>query len=214
MTITPAVCRRLLEQTRSDLDAALTLLEPSLDLIHDSLNGHPKAARYDRDGGRTQLWCWYHERDHSVCEMEASACGGTPIGGHDPTGDAATQPDPAAHARRNIERHTRALHQTAQTLLAELARWQPASSDMQHPDSRSATAPDGWCTSCWRPPVSQHQPVSRRRDGTPYYAGLCKWCGDFKATYARLPPTAVLVHRHSGRNVTQNLIDRHLRRTA
>jgi hypothetical protein len=203
--------RRTLEQAATDLAAALATLDASVGLLVDSQNGHPRAARYDRNGGRSgALWCWEHERDHSECEREAAACGGAPIvATSDPTGDAATRPDPAARTLHNIDQRALTIATAAQTLAAELARWAPPSSEMQRPDPGSATAPDGWCTSCWLADQA-HVPISRRPDGTPYYAGLCRFCGTFKAEHGRIPPAPVLRERHAGKRITQTLIDKHL----
>lgn len=214
MKTTPAQLRHLLEQANRDLTAAQAILGPTLELIHNSLNGHPRAARYDRSTGRTALWCFTHQRDHQLCERDALPCGGTPVTAVDPTGDAATQPDPAAKAERKIDRRITALALQAAVLAAELHQWQPTSTDMQHPDPTSAVAPDGWCTSCWRND-HQHEPITRRHDGTPYYAGLCQWCGEFRANHAgQLPALAILRHRHQGGRITQTLIDRLTHRRA
>lgn len=206
--LTPAVRIRHLDQAIADLTLARTIHALTLELIHDSLNGHPRAARYDRDSTRpARLWCFTHERDHQACEHDALDCGGTPITATDPTGDAATTPDPAAIATRSIDKRITALAAFAQALTLELTQWQPPSSDMQHPDPSSATAPDGWCTSCWRND-HKHEPISTHYAGT-----LCRFCAVFKKGHdERLPPIAILELHHQGRNITQQVIDRHLRR--
>lgn len=207
-SLTPATRRRLLEQTDTDLTTARQLLEASLELIHDSLHGHPQAARYD-DQRRTRLWCFTHERNHTRCEHDGLPCGGTPITTTDPTGDAATTTDQAATAQHDIDRRITTLATFSRALLDELTRWQPPSTDMQHPDPTSATAPDGWCTSCWRDNRT-HEPITTRPDGTPYYTGLCRFCGGFRTEYRQLPPLAILRLRHTGRRITETVINRHL----
>jgi hypothetical protein len=88
---------------------------------------------------------------------------------------------------------------------------------MQRPDPRSVTAPEDWCTSCWRD--NHNDTRVTRRDGgrgAPYYAGLCKWCGDFKAEHGQVPPMALVRAHHVGR-VPKALHDKYMpttRRTA
>jgi hypothetical protein len=190
--------RRLLDQAVSDVIVARQMLDGSLALIYDSLAGHPQAARYDGHTDQTpKLWCFTHERDHRRCEHDGLGCGGTPVTAVDPTGEAATSPDAAAAAQRTIDRAIVGLAVSAQTLAVELASWAPPSADMQRPDPTSVTAPDGWCTSCWRDNRT-HEPVGVRPGGTaPYYAGLCEWCGRFRKAQGYLPPVELLRKRHS-----------------
>jgi hypothetical protein len=205
--LNPTSRRRLLEDTVTDLTAAITILGPSLALIHDAQNGHPRAARYDADTTRhVRLWCFTHERDHQACEHDALPCGGTPITTVDPTGDAATTPDPAAAAQRHIDKTITALAAFARALTDEIARWQPPSTDMQRPDPTAAVAPDGWCTSCWRND-KKHEPISTHYAGT-----LCRFCGSFKKREGQLPTVPILELHHQGRNIYQHFVDEQLRR--
>lgn len=208
-TLTPTRRRQLLDRALTDLTQIDELLEAAMDLIHDSHNGHPRAARYDRDNRPQPLWCWHHQRDHNLCRRDAQNCGGEPVTSHDPTGDAATTHDPAATAQRTIDRRIRALATNAAALALELTRWSPPSTDMQHPDP--AVPPPGWCTSCWRDD-HHHEPVSTHYAGT-----LCRFCAEFEREHLRRPPIEILRLRHTGRRITQRDIDRHLatyRRTA
>jgi len=208
-TLTATARRRLWHQAVTDLRVISDHLDTSLELIHDSLNGHPQAARYSPPTSPPRLWCFTHQRNHQHCEREALDCGGTPVTNTDPTGDAATTPDPAAAAQATIDRALAALAVAAGTIAAELIAWAPPTTAMQRPDPSSATAPDGWCTSCWRDNRT-HEPISVRPGGTaPYYAGLCKWCGDFKNAQGYLPTLPLLRIHHAGRNVGPTDITRY-----
>lgn len=189
--------RRLVDQATADVLLTRRLLEPAMALIFDSLAGHPRAVRYDGDPTGAGLWCFVHERDHRCCERDGLACGGTPIVGADPTGEAAVGADRAAQAQARIDHAVTALADAAKTLAVELAAWSPPSTDMQRPDPASASAPEGWCRSCWRD-NRYHEPVGIRPGGTaPYYRDLCEWCGRFRAAEGYLPPVELLRKRHS-----------------
>ena len=192
-----ATRRRLLDETLADVTHARQLLDGSLGLIDDSLAGHPRAIHYDTDGATSRLWCFVHERDHARCEYEGLACGGTPVTGSDPTGNAATTPDQAAVARSRIDSAIQNLATYATVLAVELTAWSPPTPDMQRPDPRPVQAPEGWCTSCWRD-NQYHEPVGVRPGGTaPYYTDLCFWCGRFRRIEGYLPPVELLHKRHS-----------------
>lgn len=191
--------RRLLGQVVIDVLASAQLLEASTALIGDCLAGHPKAARYDgHDGQSARLWCFIHERDHQACTHDGLACGGTPVTGTDPTGEAGTSPDRAAVALKVVDDALLALALEAQRLAVELTAWAPPSTGMARPDPSSVTAPDGWCTSCWRD-NRYHEPVGVRTGGSgaAYYAGLCEWCGRFRKAQGYLPSIELLRKRHS-----------------
>jgi len=208
--LAPSTRRRILDATSLDLHVARTTLDASLALIADSLAGHPQAARYDQTERSTRLWCFTHERDHRQCEHDGLTCGGTPVDTTDPTGDAATSPDPAAAAARKIDGTLVQLAALARVLVVEITAWAPPSNEMQHPDPSATTAPDGWCASCWRDDHA-HQPITVRGvTSIPYYAGVCQWCGDFRARYKSLPPLAILRLRHQGRRITETVIEQHL----
>jgi hypothetical protein len=59
---------------------------------------------------------------------------------------------------------------------------------------------DGWCGSCWRD--DQHlTPVAERPNGTAYYRGRCRFCGEWKANTREDPPLEVLRPHHEGRRI-------------
>ena len=193
-----ATRRRLLDQAVVDVIAAQRLHDAATALLVDSLAGHPQAARYDGHVDATaRLWCFVHEQDHRRCEHDGLACGGTPVQGSDPTGDAALEPDRAAAALAVIDHAVAALSVASTRLAVELTAWSPMAAGIDRPDPSSVTAPDGWCTSCWRDD-RRHTPVGVRPGGTaPYYARLCGWCGRFKAAHKALP-SVELVRKHYG----------------
>lgn len=202
--------RRLLDEL---LDAAETVEQrtaAAITLLENSLNGHPRAARYDRNSTRTTiLWCDQHQRHHSICKLELRDCGGTPITTTDPTGDAALQPDEAATALADHDRDILAAHSILTRAARRATTWQPAV--IAPIDRNSPTAPDGKCVNCWRDDKEQVD-IARRADGTPYYAGLCGFCGGFRTDHGVLPPLAILKLHHARprRNITAAIIERHL----
>lgn len=78
-------------------------------------------------------------------------------------------------------------------------------------DQAMTEAPKDWCTSCYRD-NRHHEPVGTKRDGTAYYEGLCRWCGDFHKAHGVLPTRALLEHRHTGRRVTEKMVEAAIRR--
>ena len=190
--------RRLLDEAIADLLRARTLHDQALTLIGDSLAGHPKAARYDGHVEAVpRLWCFTHERDHRRCEHDGLTCGGTPVTVTDPTGDAATTPDVAAAALRTVDVAVAGAALMARLLAVEVTAWSPYTSATERPDPTAAVAPDGWCSNCWRDD-HRHEPVGVRPGGTaPYYAGLCEWCGRFRAVHKYLPPVELVRIHHS-----------------
>src|SRR3982751_3187856 len=89
---------RLVDEATADMLRPRRLLAASTELISDSLAGHPRAVRYDRESQRSaRLWCFTHERDHRTCARLGSFCGGTPLAGWGPArGDSGR---PGARAR-------------------------------------------------------------------------------------------------------------------
>lgn len=209
--LTPTSRRRLLEETVATLARVLELEAQALDLMAVSQNGHPRAARYDRDQVRpSRLWCFTHQRDHHHCQTLGETCGGTPVTVTDPTGDAATTADPAAATLRLVDRRIATLNRFADALLRDVVAWSPPTTDRLEPrDTAAPTAPPGWCTSCWRDDRT-HVEVTCRPDGQPYYADLCRFCGSFRREYAQLPPLKILKAHHQGRRITGTLLARHL----
>lgn len=72
-------------------------------------------------------------------------------------------------------------------------------------------APKDWCTSCYRD-GQHHTPVDTKKDGTVYYTGLCKWCGDFNKAHGVLPPRKLLEYRHQGRRISERMVETNIRK--
>ena len=72
-------------------------------------------------------------------------------------------------------------------------------------------APKDWCTSCYRD-GQHHEPVGLKRDGTAYYTGLCRWCGDFNKAHGVLPSRKLLEYRHEGRRITDRMVEQSIRK--
>lgn len=65
--------------------------------------------------------------------------------------------------------------------------------------------PDG-CKSCWRhvrrDGTRYWQPIDLDNQGTPRYAGLCRWCGEHLKAYKTLPSTDLLEYHHAGKRIS------------
>lgn len=69
-----------------------------------------------------------------------------------------------------------------------------------------AEIPEGACRSCWRD--NRHfEPISAG-----VYKDGCRWCSEFLAEYAQLPPRDLLVLHHQGRRISTAMVDRSLHR--
>lgn len=79
--------------------------------------------------------------------------------------------------------------------------------------STQGDIPEDWCRSCWRND-HHHTAIELRPNGTPYYAGLCRWCGLFKTEHKALPDLELLRLRHQARRITTADIDGWKRRRA
>lgn len=78
-------------------------------------------------------------------------------------------------------------------------------------DQAMAEAPKDWCQSCYRD-NQHHEPVGLKRDGTAYYQGLCRWCGDFQKAHGILPTRPLLEHRHTGRRISERMVEASIRK--
>lgn len=68
---------------------------------------------------------------------------------------------------------------------------------------------DGWCKSCFRL-EGLLEPITTDSAGRPYYRGLCRWCGGFKAEHGIEPPVPLLQLRHRhGRRISVADAERH-----
>lgn len=172
----------------------LALELPSvLHLMRDHQNGQPRAASYSPSSSTGTT------RTPEPWELEEPATGHP-----DPTGDAATRPDRAIADQRLLHTHLEAAisHLTAAIAVANTYPRQPG-----EPEDVEPTPGEDWCRSCWKD-RKYCEPISRRSDGTPWYSGMCRWCGDALKTIGHEPPTWMLEKRHRGERITASMIDR------
>jgi hypothetical protein len=148
-----------------------------------------RAANLDPDARGNRTWT----------DPETGECYPVP---NDPTGDAATDRDPAADMHDQLLAALAGIDSDAAVLwdlmhAATVRTPQPHKADK----SRSHLIAEGWCVSCHR--NDQHMtPIEERPTGGRYYAAMCRWCGSFAADYGRMPPTALLQLRHAGRRIS------------
>lgn len=122
---------------------------------------------------------------------------------NDPTGEAAIGPDDAGAALRELDRLIGRIDDAFRDLLAIRDEWLPKRGLVKVDDGPG----DDWCRSCWR----DHrycEPVSDR------YAGLCRWCGDWRAANRQDPPVPILRARHAGERITRQMVERYTRRAS
>lgn len=176
-------------------------------LMRDAMAGQPRAA-HTGERGAPRPWCWDHEQTVDRCLADDRLCSGEVIAHHDPAGDAAVSGDQAAgdlrRLRKLLEMHCRVIHEAT-----VIAQRYPAQAT-QRADI-PATPGEDWCRSCWRD-GKYHEPVTRRANGTPYYRGLCRWCGQLARDLGTtLPPLELVERRHRGERITEGMVAQHRR---
>jgi hypothetical protein len=111
--------------------------------------------------------------------------------------------DEAHRALNELDRHARLTYQSATVAWSTVLTWGLDTTRRTH-----RTEPgEEWCISCYRND-RRCEPSSER------YKGRCRWCGSFHATYGQDPPLAIIVARHQGRRITEQMIQRALRNRA
>lgn len=156
--------------------------------ITDCQQGHPRAASWDLERNSGTPWCWLHHRDLRACHEEGWGCLADDVvatGPSDPTGDAATVADVAAHDRRMfLSAVTRACN--AIELMASIAESYPETRKANaYERQQTAEANDPHCESCaqveiakgipwWVEPRTKERSTVGGRLDTPMW--LCDWC--------------------------------------
>lgn len=137
-------------------------------------------------------------------------------GGGTGNGEPATQPerlhatwrnDPAVIDLDNLDRSARRAIAEATVVYDVATRWGTRRKAAIDPDDQPG---DEWCRSCWRDIRADRHYCEPVAHGT--YARYCRWCGDFYGAYRCDPPLPLVQARHDGQRVTQQMIDRELRR--
>lgn len=119
----------------------------------------------------------------------------------------ADTPDAPTEDLRHLAHHARTARRSLDAAADILTRYRRAVPLRVVPENVELYCPEDWCTSCFRDD-QHHVPVTlRRSDGSPYYAGLCKWCGDFRREHGQLPSLPILRARHQGKRITSRMID-------
>ena len=201
----------------SQLEQLARRLPAVVHMMRDDMNGQPQAAAADRGDGAQVLWCWSHERSTRECDEAGELCTGE-LGRDisDPTGNAAVIPDRAKRDLAALFSRLDHLVSTSHVLLGLAAGYPTDTVEREQlgPDDEIGTV---WCRSCWKDNKTC-EPIALRKEGKPYYAGLCRWCGRTRALIGgnRLdpsdqrgdPPTWMVAKHHSGERITQGDIDK------
>lgn len=203
---------RQLAQVFNELGATLPRMASLLALMRDAQGGHPRAATTTRDGV-TRRWCWDHERTTDECDREGLGCAGElVVGPSDPTGNAAVISDRARRDHADLMKRVRLLGRVADEVAMIAARYPTEAVAVEPADGPG----DEWCQVCWKD-GQYHQPIDTKKNGTPYYAGKCKRCGEFftamrEATGVGFDrPTWMLERVHRGERQTTGMVDRAIR---
>lgn len=196
MTVTKADLKQLAGQLR----LAGELLEANGETAWSTMEGWedgPRAANSDPKGG--------NRVDDD----------GIPISLNDTTGDAAVEGTLMVQEAPASLRFERLLEDLSLDSGALVDLLRAATPRMPKPDRQqvldAGLITDGWCTSCFRDNGHLH-PIALTAAGVPFYRGLCRWCGEFKAKNGTLPPLELLIPHHEGRRVTVPMVQRAMAR--
>lgn len=112
--------------------------------MRDAMAGQPIAQHYEVvASGRSEVWCWRHERPVLKCQQEAELCTGEAIDVNDPTGEAAVNYDRARADHRQLSRDVRTLG----NIIDRLERLQLRYTDAKITNDRAGI---GTCEDCHR----------------------------------------------------------------
>lgn len=195
------------------LDGAVAALSslarrfPSLlHLIRDDRAGQPRSG-LAAPSGHQDPWCWDHERPASQCiEDSGWPCSGELLAGpSDPTGTAAVSGDRAAGDHRALLAEVTKLTDLVDRLVRRAAMY-PAQAVER--ESVEAGPGDEWCRSCWKDSKYCTPVTIKPGTSTPFYRGLCRWCGQTAKEIGGDPPTWLLEVRHRGDRINQGHIDK------
>lgn len=184
----------ILVHGRLDGDHRSPAVEPRLASALDTLNGwmpgFPSSAAGFAEHGRTTS-CEHTE----PCDCDVALTGVESL--------ATGLPDTAVGMLRELTVKARRMARDASAVERIV--------DRLRVEKRTAAAdmalPDDWCTSCYRDD-QRFEPVTLRPDGAPYYKGLCRWCGRFRAEHGRLPTDSIIKHHHTRGHLTVAMLER------
>lgn len=137
-------------------------------------------------------WCETHEQYVTRCRSDGSLCNGVMRSGPaDPTGTAATGPDPVERDRREMARMLAHLVVMARALDVIDRRY--TGTAMVDEAQHAGPGPDN-CRCCW----SADQlvaPVSVNSKGQVRYKGLCRRCGQWRSVLGGVDPPSWMVRK-------------------
>lgn len=131
---------------------------------------------------------------------------------NDPTGERAIADDPAGEALAEFDELLHELEMVVRDLANLHDQWSPRG--LRRGDDEAGPGED-WCVSCWRDNTHCEPVTLRKVGGSPYYAGRCKWCGDWRASHKNQdPPLAIIQARHRGERITSAMERRYTAKPA
>lgn len=161
----------------ASLDRLGRALPATWSLMRDNMSGQPRSASPGSSDGPAP-WCWAHERSTTECERADEVCVGEILSGpSDPTGTAAVAGDRADRDRREMNRR---LDKAAQLIREAEAIADGYVASAIEPEGATPGPGDGFCRSCWLDGQMMRE-VSVDPKGVPYYKGLCRRCGQWRA---------------------------------
>lgn len=185
--------------------ADLTARFPAvLHLLRDDAAGQPRSG-LGRSSGDQDPWCWAHERPTSRCLAEFGwpCAGELSSGPSDPTGSAAVAGDRASIDRLEFGRDVQKLAQLVDRMVKRSATYPTLAVEM---DTVDAGPGEEWCRVCWKD--NKHCTPVTLKPGTrtPFYRGLCRWCGQTRREIGGDPPTWLVAMRHRGERIHEGVL--------
>ena len=181
-----------------------------LSRLHDSMNGHPKAACWDNGPKSDEPWCMVHERNVVDCHAVDMVCFGVPLSGpSDPTGEAGIRSDIAAIDLKNLKRALHRMVNDASLIVNILAAYTPRPAT-EHERAKTADLNMPHCESCYRLEVSKGtnwwvEPLTAERTTVTGKLGsaqwLCRWCYDHVANTGIVPNDDELEQHRAGKRI-------------
>lgn len=195
-------------QAVTELDQFRLRLPAVLHVMRDNQAGQPKGAMVtDRDGGPVP-WCWLHEQDITACDADGYQCTGEIVTGpSDTTGQAAVVADRAARHHHELTHRMESIVRVARDIMGIEAGY--PTGVLEDEEVEPSPGQD-LCRACWKDSrYAQH--IELRADGSPYYRGLCRWCGQQRkiiggdklpaTNHAGDPPTWMVEMHHRGQRI-------------
>lgn len=170
----------------------------------------PNGHAYDLiGGGRSEVWCWTHERPVTACHAADQKCDGEAIIVSDPTGEAALHPDDASATLAEVSGGLVEVQRILDRVLRKVEMATSAGGDLRSLGDDTKAEPG--CESCaridgprggkwWNPP---HGGRTTLDGALPHPMLLCKTCRRdvLNPDVKRLPSKPELEKRRDGKRV-------------